>query len=316
MNDDQLSRSLDGYLALERAMGFPMRAQERMLRSYIRFVAGKGEPCDLTVQRALDWALAASRRCGQSGHAARLNVARRFLSHLSATFAEAEVPPKGLLPQPPRPNPFLFGAGQIQDLMEAASHLGPEGSLRPHTISTLFGLLTSTGLRPSEALKLAVADVDLRRAPQLHIRETKFHKSRLVPLHGTTAARLTEYAERRHRLEYDGLTDAFFVSEQGKPVHYMALYRVFHRLLDALPIKAQPGCRAPSLNSFRHGFAVDRLRIWCQQGMDVQAWLPRLSVYMGHIDPVDTYWYLTATPDLLLVASESFASYFKTGGAR
>jgi integrase/recombinase XerD len=200
--------------------------------------------------------------------------------------------------------------------MEAASHLGPEGSLRPHTISTLLGLLTSTGLRPSEALKLEVADVDLRPSPQLRIRETKYHKSRLVPLHGTTAARLGEYAETRRRLEYDGLTDAFFVSEQGRPVPYLALYRVFHKLLSSLSIEAQPGCRAPSLHSFRHGFAVDRLRIWCQQGVDVQAWLPRLSVYLGHTDPVDTYWYLTATPDLLLVASESFASYFKTGGPR
>jgi integrase/recombinase XerD len=98
MNCDQLSRSLDCYLAVERAMGFPMRAQERMLRSYIGFVARQGEPCNLTAQLALDWALGDSRRCGQSGHAARLNVARRFLSHLSATFVEVEVPPKGLLP--------------------------------------------------------------------------------------------------------------------------------------------------------------------------------------------------------------------------
>ena len=316
MTGDQLSRRLDCYLALERATGLPMKAQERMLRSYVGFVVGKAGPCDLTAQAALDWALAASSRCGQSGHASRLNVARRFLSHLSATFPEVGIPPKGLLPPPRRPKPFLFSAGQIRTLMEAASDLGPGGSLRPHTVSTLFGLLASTGLRPSEALKLEIADVDLRQSTRLYIRETKFRKSRLVPLHCTTAARLGEYAERRHRLEYDGLTDAFFVSEQGRPVHYMALYRVFHRLLDSLQIKAQEGCRGPSLNSFRHGFAVDRLRIWCQEGIDVRAWLPRLSVYMGHIDPVDTYWYLTATPDLLLVASESFASYFKTGGAQ
>lgn len=316
MTGNQLSRRLDGYLAVERAMGLPMRAQERMLRSYISFVVGKGEPCDLTAQAALDWALAASSRCGQSGHASRLNVARRFHWHLSATFPEVEIPPKGLLPSPMRPKPFLFSAGQIQTLIEAASDLGPGRSLRPHTVSTVFGLLASTGLRPSEALKLEVADIDLGRSPQLLIRETKFHKSRLVPLHCTTAARLREYAEIRQRLQYGDLTDAFFVSEQRKAVHYMALYRVFHRLLDSIQIKAPEGCRAPSLNSFRHGFAVDRLRIWCQEGIDVRAWLPRLSVYMGHIDPVDTYWYLTATPDLLLVASESFATYFKTGGAQ
>jgi integrase/recombinase XerD len=317
MTGDQLNHRLDCYLALERAMGLPMQAQELMLRSYVRFVIEKGEPCDLSAQLALDWALAASSRCGQSGHAARLNVARRFLAHLSAISPEVEIPPKGLLSRPPRPKPFLFCADQIKNLINAAAILGPKDSLRPYTISTLFGLLASTGLRPSEALKLTIADVQLHRQfPQLHIRETKFHKSRLVPLHATTAARLDEYADRRRRLKYDGLTDAFLVSEQGKPVHYMALYRTFHRLLDLLQIGTQDGCRTPSLNTFRHGFAVDRLRIWCQEGIDVRAWLPRLSVYMGHIDPINTYWYLTATPDLLLVASESFASYFKTGGTQ
>jgi integrase/recombinase XerD len=317
MTSDQLNQRLDCYLSLERALGLPMRAQERMLRSYVSFVGDKGVPCELSAQLALDWALAASIRCGQSGHAARLNVVRRFLSHLSATFREAEIPPKGLLAQSPRPKPFLFCASQIQELLKAAFNLSPEGSLRPHTVSTMFGLLASTGLRPSKALKLTIADVDLQQqSPQLHIRETKFHKSRLVPLHGTTAACLGDYAETRRRLAYDGLTDAFFVSEQGGPVHYMALYRVFHRLLDSLQFKALPGCRAPSLNSFRHGFAVERLRTWCQQGIDVRIWLPRLSVYLGHIDPIDTYWYLTATPDLLLEASKSFASYFQSGGTR
>ena len=107
MTGDQLSRRLDCYLALERAMGLPMKAQERMLRSYVGFVVGKAGACDLTAQAALDWALAASSRCGQSGHASRLNVARRFLSHLSATFPEVGIPPNGLLPPSRRPKSFL-----------------------------------------------------------------------------------------------------------------------------------------------------------------------------------------------------------------
>ena len=133
--------------------------------------------------------------CLLSCQATRLRLARQFLMHLSATLSEIEIPPKALLRQPRRRRPFLFSGGQIKELIQASSQLGPEGSLRPHTFSTLFGLLASTGLRPSEALNLEFDDVDLgHRPPRLHVRQTKFHKSRLVPLHGSVADKLAEYA--------------------------------------------------------------------------------------------------------------------------
>lgn len=315
MTGEQLTCHMECYLSLKQALGCKMRAAERQLGDFVKFVVSKGEPCHITSQVALDWACVSN---APSCQATRLRVARQFLMHLSATQWEIEIPPRALLRSPRRRRPFLFSTDQIKELIRATSGLGPPASLRPHTFSTLFGLLASTGLRPSEALRLTVADVDLgQNPPQLRVRETKFRKSRLVPLHASVADKLAAYAEVRHRLAYDGLSDAFFVSEQGRHVHYMALYRVFQRLVEVVGVTTESSsARRPSLNSFRHGFAVERLRIWCQEGIDVRAWMPRLSVYLGHVDPTETYWYLSSTPQLLLTASTSFRRHFHARGAR
>jgi integrase/recombinase XerD len=310
MSRGDLLLHLEAYLALESALGFPIRAREKQLRNFVAFVEANGIAGPITAQLALDWACAASDRCGISGKAARLSVARRFLSHLSAVVPGTEVPSAALLARPWRRKPFLFSMDEISMLLNAASALGPKASLRPHTLSTILGLLASSGLRASEALKLTIADVLLDlNPPRLEIRQTKFNKSRMVPIHKTTANKLRKYAEQRCRLNYDGLSDSFFVSERGCRIRYMALYNTFQKLVSGLGIAARDGSRKPGLHSLRHGFAVDRLRTWYQQGSDVRAKLPELSVYLGHLEPAHTYWYLSATPELLGEAARLFSDY-------
>lgn len=308
---------LEAFLALESALGSPVRAREKLLRDFVAFIEALGIGGHITAQVAFDWACASSERRGISGQAARLSVVRRFLLHLSAAIPGTEVPSAALVARPRRRKPFLFSAGEISLLLEAALSLGPAASLRPHTVSTLLGLLASAGLRASEALKLTVKDVLLEiESPRLEIRETKFHKSRLVPIHATVADKLREYAAQRRRLNYDGLSDSFFISEQGRRIRYMAFYNTFQKLVSGLGIRARDGSRRPSLHSLRHGFAVDRLRAWYLQGADVKALLPHLSVYLGHLEPAHTYWYLSATPELLSEAARSFAAYVMTEGER
>ena len=204
------------------------------------------------------------------------------------------------MPSPRRPKPYLFTPAQLTALFEAAQASRPRGLLRPPTLSTLIGLLASTGLRVGEAIRLQAGNVKLDLdPPQVHILETKFHKSRIVPLHPSTAAQLRLYHERRARLHYDALSDAFFVSEQGQPRKYLALHNWFARLCQRLAIQPTDGGRRPCLMSFRHTFAVTCMQRWYQQGRDVQAWLPHLSVYLGHVQPQESYWYLTAVPALL-----------------
>jgi site-specific recombinase XerD len=226
MKPGELAVRLESYLAIQQTLGFPLKARKRLLRSFVSFVEVRNEPGPITAQTALDWACAASDRCGATGRAGRLSVARQFLLHLSALVPGTEIPGAGLLARARRPKPFLFSPVEIQTLLMEAGKLKPTDSLRPHTTQTILGLLASTGLRAAEAARLEVNDVALDAdPPRLLVRQTKFRKSRLVPLHDSTAAQMRQYAQRRCDLHYDGLSDAFFVSEQGRHLHFAALSR-------------------------------------------------------------------------------------------
>jgi integrase/recombinase XerD len=242
-------------------------------------------------------------------------MARGFLTYLRATIPETEVPDSALVASFRRPKPYLFTLDQIRTLIQDAKQVKPQGALRPHTLSTLIGLLASTGLRVGEALRLRVTDVWLDGDPPcLHLRETKFYKSRLVPLHPSTADQLRHYADRRTALRYDALSDVFFVSEQGGELHRGALWRWFTTRCRTLGMRPTGDGRRPSLSALRHSFAVERMRLWYDDGVDVQARLPNLSVYMGHVRPQESYWYLSATPELLTTAAERFRFYAAEGG--
>jgi integrase len=193
--------------------------------------------------------------------------------------------------------------------------MSPRNSLRPLVWQTLIGLLASTGLRIGEALRLTVRDVQLdTEPPHLRIVETKFRKSRLVPLHPTTAAQLCAYAKQRRALGYHALSDVFFLSETGKALTPDGVWLPFRRLTRRLGMMPRDGGRHPSLHGLRHTFAVERLREWYRAGADVQALVPHLAVYLGHVRPQDSYWYLTATPELLTAAGERFQHYAAEGG--
>ena len=317
MNTDVLDLHLVAYLSLREALGFQMRAENILLPEFVAYVKAQPNSRPIRAQMALAWACQASVHRGPSGAARRLSVARGFLRYLQASLPDTEVPGPGLLPSPRRPQPYLFTPSQIMTLLNAAQASRPRGTLRPHTLSSLLGLLASTGLRVGEAIRLQSDQVKLDLTPpQLHIRETKFHKSRIVPLHSSTAERLRHYQDQRAHWHYDGLSEAFFASEQGQHLQHRALHDWFARLCQRVAIAPTDGGRAPCLTSFRHTFAVTRMQRWYQQGLDVQALLPRLSVYLGHVHPQESYWYLTAAPELLSAAAQRFETFAQAGGMR
>jgi len=312
MTARELRDQLDSYLALRRALGFAMRPDERLLRSFLAFLEQRGLNGPLRAQAALEWATGI--RCGPGHQAHRLTVARGFLTHVRAVDPQVEVPGPGLLGRAKRPVPHLYTAAEIAALLCAARALGPRDSLRPHTMATLIGLLASCGLRVSEALRLRLIDVELNaQPPRLLVRQTKFRKSRIVPLHATTAAALRDYAAHRKDLSYDGLCDAFFVSEGGAPLTYRIAGWTFASLARRLGLRGPVGVRGVSLRHLRHTFAVERLAAWSRAGADVRARLPELSVYLGHTKPQNTYWYLTATLPLLEPAAARFDAYASDG---
>lgn len=308
---------MDAYLALREALGFSNHAARLLLQDFVNYLEQQQLTPPFRAQWALDWACAASARRGVSGQSARLSVARGFLTHLKASLPDTEVPASSLLAVPRRPQPYLFSAAELSRLLAAAAQLGPSGSLRPQTIQTLLGLMASTGLRPREAINLSVTDVDLGSdPPRLLIRETKFKKSRWVPIHPTSADRLRQYSALREQLHYAGLSEVYFVSETGKKLDYSALLETFHRLMRRLEISPREGQRRPTLHSLRHTFAVGRLRAWYEAGADARALAHHLSVYLGHLNPAASYWYLTATPELLGPAAGLFERYAEKGGSQ
>jgi integrase/recombinase XerD len=310
MSRPDLHLYLDTYLSVREALGFQMRAERTLLRDFVRFVENAQVSDSICAQLAVDWACASSSTRGTSGASQRLSMARGFLTYLRAILPETEIPARDFISSAQRPKPFLFRAGQLQAFMRAAQEAGPQGALRPHTLSTLVGLLASTGLRVGEALRLTMADVELANVPPfLHIRQTKFHKSRLVPLHASTADQPRRYIAIRRQLRYDALSEALFVSEKGQALSYEALAQWFTTTCRRIGIKPINGGRRPTLHALRHAFAVERIRRWYQEGVDVQALLPHLSVYLGHIRPQESYWYLSATPELLTAAAARFQHY-------
>jgi integrase/recombinase XerD len=314
MNINELQIRLDASLALREALGFATRATRKLLHDFVAYLAQHGDGPPIRAHLAVAWACHASATCGPSGPHARLRAARGFRLHLHASLPETEVPERALLAAPRRPHPDLFAATDISRILDEAGRLSPRGSLRPWTHQTLFGLLVCTGLRPSEASNLLVPDVQLdEQPPRLLIRQSKFHQSRWVPLHPTAAEHLRHYAHLRRAPQYDGLSEVFFLSEQGRPLDLHTLHRTFRRLLRRLGMTSQPGRRPPTLQSFRHTFAVNRLRHWYEADADARALLPNLSVSRGHLNPVSSYWYLTATPELLGAAAQRFAQDAGTG---
>jgi integrase/recombinase XerD len=310
MSQADLHLHLDMYISVREALGFQMRAERTLLRDFVRFVEHSQPSGPIRAQTALDWASAASTTRGTGGASQRLSMARGFLTYLRTILPETGVPERDLIASARRPKPFLFQPGQLQALMRAAQEAGPRGALRPYTLSTLIGLLASTGLRIGEAIRLTMADVQLDHVPSfLHIRETKFHKSRLVPLHASTADQLRHYIGMRTHLRYDALSDVLFVSEQGQALRHKALGHWFTTQCQRLGIAPLNGGRRPSLHALRHAFAIERIRQWYQDGVDVQALLPNLSVYLGHVRPQESYWYLTATPELFTAAATRFERY-------
>jgi integrase/recombinase XerD len=292
----ELNARLDSYLAVRSALGFRLQAERTLLRSFIQFLDSRAELHPIRAQMAVEWACSSSTTRGGAGQAVRLSMARKFLLHLRATVPETEIPDRGLITYARRPRPYIFSEEEIERLIASALTCGPADSLRRYTLATVIGMLAATGLRVGEALRLKDEEVKLDELPaRLVIRDTKFHKSRIVPLHATVAGMLRRYSNERKRLQYP-LSEAFFVSEKGEHLNHNTLWRWFARLTKKLGMWPSSG-RRPCLHCMRHSFAVRRMLAWYREGADVQALLPTLSVYLGHVRPQESYWYLTATPN-------------------
>jgi integrase/recombinase XerD len=289
------------YLTMRRTLGFRLTTQGRHLMSFVRFC----EDCSadgVTADLAIEWATRTSRGSGNEVYQARrLDVVRIFARHLQALDPATEVPSDDVLSRRYlRIQPYLYSPAEIAALMTAAGALRP--ALRAATWRTLIGLLAVTGMRQGEACRLLRDDADLGDGT-LVIRDSKFGKSRLVFLHPTTVAALRSYEQARDRAFPEPEAATFFVNSRDRPLDGHNLPHTFAPLAAAAGIRVPPGQRAPRLHDLRHVFTVATMLDWYRDGGDVQARLPLLSTWLGHVDPKSTYWYLQAVPELLALAA-------------
>jgi len=294
-----LRKALQDYLEMRRGLGFKLQSQGQRLSNFLRFIERR-KAAHITTALALEWARQ-SKSAG-SEQWFRLITIRPFARYCSAADSRTEVPPPNLIPRPrTRLRPYLYTEDEIQRLLKAALNLRFKDDLKTYTYYCLFGLLAVSGLRIGEALRLKNEDVDLVNGV-LNIRESKFGKSRLVPLHPTTQKVLNDYRNRRDR-HLNGRTAAqFFISRHGTPLSHPVVYNIFNLLSVQVGLRDPSASHGPRLHDFRHRFAVWTLLRWYRSDEDIEPRLPLLSTYLGHTCIANTYWYLTSCPELMALA--------------
>jgi integrase/recombinase XerD len=296
-----LREAVRTYLDMRRSLGFKLRDAGRALVDFVSFMEQR-HASYITQALALSWAQQPSHT--QPAHwAQRLSFVRGFARYRCATDSRTQIPPQGLLPfQPKRARPFLYSDHNIQSLLRAALRMEcryQRGTLRPWVYYCLFGLLSVSGLRLGEACNLELQDVDLKAAV-LTIRGAKFGKDRLVPLHRSTCAVLAKYiAKRRRHWEGRAVSSYLFVSSWGNRLDTGDIHRTFYTLSRQVGLRGPSDKHGPRIHDLRHRFAAMTLLRWYRSGEDVERRLPFLSAYLGHIHVSDTYWYLSAWPELM-----------------
>ena len=302
-----LMHAVDTYLAMRRAVGFDLAHTEGYLRNVARFALARGDT-HVVVTTAVDWA---SRTTSEAQRHNRLQTVIRFARFMAAEDSRHAIPPAGLFwGRRQRPMPYIFSDDEIAQLLGAASRLGPPGSLRPQTYSTLFGLLAVTGMRVSEARHLHLHDVT---RDGLLIRETKFPKSRLLPLHVTTRTALDRYIDQRRRCA--GAEPHLFVTRRGGKLSHTVVAETFQQVLTVAGIPHRPARRRLRLMDLRHTFAVRALEKSPETRHAVGRHTLALTTYMGHACISDTYWYLETTPQLMTDIATACETFMQGGTA-
>lgn len=299
-----LGQELDRYLAVRRSLGYDLGTSARVLRRFVAFADEQGAS-HVSAGLFLRWQRAFG-RAGQGTWAARLGIVRLFAQWLRGLDAAHEAPPAGLVPgRHRRTRPHIYSEVEVAGIVGAAAALPSAYGLRGLTHSTLFGLIAATGLRVGEAIALDPGDVDFE-AGVLTVRRGKLGKGRLVPLHPSVAERLRAYAAERDRL-LGGAPRAFFAGEGGRRITDCSARYNFALVCQGLGLRRPQRYgrhgRGPRIHDLRHTFAARVMVGWYRAGQDAAREMVKLTTYLGHAKPENTYWYIEAVPELLELAA-------------
>lgn len=306
-----LEQELADYLGLRRALGYRLARPEKLLGQFLNHLEQAGEPV-ITVASALGWARQPA-NSDSNWHAYRLSVVSGFATYLHTLDQAHQVPAADLLPQRShRASPYLYTDTQVAALITATDSL--RTPLRRATFATLIGVLAVTGIRVGEAIAADRGDVDLS-AGRLLVRFGKFGKTRELALHPTTVAALRRYQQLRDRLAPATDTSALFVSTAGTRLIYGNVHHTFHHLVTLAGITPRTSACRPRIHDLRHSFTVSAMLDAYATGQDGQVRMTLLSTWLGHVHPASTYWYLSASPELMAAAGQRLEAYLATGGS-
>ena len=302
-----LTKGVEQYLALRRGLGFKMQRHETDLHAFLSYMSTRGART-LTTQVALDWA-----QLPRGSHpvyrARRLAIVRDFAKFFVTMDPGSEIPPAGILKGDyARRPPYIYSEDELIALIEEACRLTPSAGLRPWTYAALFGLICATGMRVGETTALDDADVDLSNA-LITIRKSKFGKTRQVPIHSSTQEELHAYVKRRRRTGLPLTDGSFFISDRGTRLTGCNVREAFRTVSCHIGLRKRSDSHGPRLHDIRHTFAVRILTKWHRAGVDVQHRLPLLATYLGHTNISDSYWYLSAVPELLDAVNQRLDHY-------
>lgn len=303
-----LSQDLARYVDQQRSLGFKFRIQSILLGNFVAFAEERGDRY-VKSTRVLEWASGAP---SPEQRRNRLLTVRRFALAMNAESAHHQVPAADALGHAAfqRQPPYIYAPDEIARLLQVAAALKPYGSIRPVMYTTIFGLIAATGMRVAEALALRLDDIT---ADGLVIRETKYHKNRMLPLHATVWQALDAYLEVRQTMAFPDR--ALFVSAAGKPLPYNTVRGVFLHLLNRSGLKGAHSGRDPRIHDLRHTFAVRSLEQCPHDHAAVGRHTVALSTYLGHAHVTDTYWYLQAAPALMRQVAAASEALLMEGDA-
>ncbi len=310
MRPPSLFALVDEYLAVRRDLGLDVETLRWLLSDFACYTIRIVHRGPITVDLAVQWALSS-----RSGDAAREErrfwAVRQFARYRAAFDPATEIPPAGLLGRRPRrKQPHIYSDAEISALLRECARLQPRDGLRPRTYVACFSLLASTGLRLSETCRLYRRGVDLSRG-LLTVREGKFRKSRIIPLQPTHVQALARCAARGDAFRGAPRSEFFFRTDPATALRRRAVEKTFSRLRDRLGWTAHGRARRPRIHDLRHTFAVRRLLCWYEQGVDVKRKILALATYLGHAKVTDTYWYLSAVPELVTITSQRFEQFVR-----
>jgi integrase len=301
-----LRQELADYLTLRRVLGYTLARPEKLLNQFLSYLEDAGVDV-VTVRSALDWATLPGSNGASNWWGYRLSAVRGFATFLHGLDPVHEVPAAELFPQRSRRAvPYLYSDADIAALMTAADSL--RTPLRRSMFSTLIGLLAVTGMRVGEALALDRDDID-PAAGRLLVRHGKFGKTRELWLHPTTVQALKTYQRLRDRAAPPTDTSAFFVSTAGTRLLYCNVHWTFHRLVALSGLTQRSSWCRPRIHDLRHTFAVRSMLEAYADGEDGQTRLTLLSTWLGHVHPASTYWYLSASPELMALAGQRLEAH-------